>query len=214
MYMSRDGAAVIRKTEAAVFLPPAGTIRALVVLVRYPETVATDALALWEDAQKQIHEDHAAFAKSRGYGAPIVVFDNTNVVIDRAQLENPHDPASIRAAAERRGIPTADYQIVMANDINPEESAGGLSLLPERSVYVGNYSFWKTPLGAEQWQMVARTAYHHEVSHHWGWPGSHDWAMGCGRNTPDYAPFIAPPILFGWEDLDGDHMPEILSKTP
>ena len=28
------------------------------------------------------------------------------------------------------------------------------------------------------------------------------------------ARFIAPPILFGWEDVDGDGVPEILDSTP
>jgi hypothetical protein len=214
MYMSRDGGRVINKNRSEILLRPAGTIRVLVVLVRYPETVAADALGLWEDAQKQINEEHAAFAKSRGYSAPVVVFDNTNLAVDPDELPNPHRPASVRTAAERHGVSTAGYQIVMAIDINPRESAGGLSINAERSVYVGNFVAWKTPLGAREWGKVARTAYHHEVAHHWGWPGTHDWAGGCGGSVPEYAPFIAPPILFGWEDLQGHHAPEILSETP
>jgi hypothetical protein len=213
MYMSRDATTVTRESRSQVLLPPAGTIRVLVVLVQYPQTVSVGALALWEAAQNQINEDHAAFAKSRGY-APIVVFENTNIMIDSAQVANPRRPGSIRAAAERRGVSTANYQIVMAIDINPQENVGGFSLPLERSVYVGNYSSWKTPLGAQKWEMIARTAYHHEIAHHWGWPDTHDWAGSCGGNKPEYAPFIAPPMLFGWEDLDGDHVPEILSKTP
>jgi hypothetical protein len=27
---------------------------------------------------------------------------------------------------------------------------------------------------------------------------------------PEYAPFIVPPVLFGWEDGDSDHAPDIL----
>ncbi len=214
MYMSRDGSRVIRKDRSQILLAPAGTIRVLVVLVRYPETVTADALGFWEDAQKQINEDHQAFAKSRGYSAPVVVFDNTNIVVDSAELYDPHTPAAVRAAAESRGVSTTNYQIVMAIDINPRESAGGLSINSERSVYVGNFSNWKTPLGAREWKMIARTAYHHEVAHHWGWPGTHDWAGSCGGHMPEYAPFIAPPILFGWEDLQGKHVPEILDETP
>ena len=213
MYMSRDGTTVIRKDRSQVLLAPAGTIRVLVVLVRYPETVSADTLGLWKDAQQQINEDHTAFAKSRGYDAPVVVFDNTNIVIDPDELHDPHSPASVRTAAERHGVSSANYQIVMAIDINPRESTGGLSINSERSVYVGNYSHWKTPLGAREWKMIARTAYHHEVAHHWGWPGTHDWAGACGGGSPEYAPFIAPPILFGWEDLQGKHMPEILGQA-
>jgi hypothetical protein len=212
MYMSRDATTVTHKSRSDVLLAPAGTIRVLVVLVRYPETVTADTLALWEDAQQRINGHHAAFAQSRGYGAPIVIFDNTNILLDSAQVDDPRSPASVRAAAERHGVSTANYQIVMAIDINPRESAGGFS--SERFVYVGNYSSWKTPLGAQQWMMVARTAYHHEVAHHWGWPGTHDWSGSCGGDIPEYAPFIVPPVLFGWEDLRGDHVPEILSEAP
>src|SRR5712671_7056770 len=72
MYMSRDGTGVTRRSRSALALAPAGTIRILVVLIRYPETVSANALTLWEDAQKQINDDHAAFASSRGYRAPVV----------------------------------------------------------------------------------------------------------------------------------------------
>jgi hypothetical protein len=214
MYMSRDGVTVTRKTQSAVRLAPAGTIRVLVILLRYPQTVTADALTLWEAAQKGINQDHAAFAKNRGYDAPIVVFDSTNIMVDPALVGSPRRPASVRAAAELQGVSIANYQVVVTIDINPQDSVGGFSLLAERSVYVGNYSSWKTSLDATQWEMIARTAYHHEIAHHWGWPATHDWAGSCGDSKPDYAPFIAPPILFGWEDVDGDHVPEILSKTP
>ena len=214
MYMSRDGARVIQKTESAVRLAPVGTIRVLAVILRYPQTVAADALRLWEAGQQEVNEDHAAFAKSRGYDAPIVVFDNTNIMIGPTRVGNPRRPGAVRAAAELQGVSVANYQIIMAIDINPQDTVGSYALPEERSVYVGNYSSWKTVLRAPQWKMIAKTAYHHEVAHHWGWPATHDWAGSCGGAKQDYAPFIAPPVLFGWEDLDGDHVPDILSNTP
>ena len=211
MYMSREADNVFSVTRTAVSLLPAGTIRVLALVVKYPETVGPDALALWEDAQRQINAEHAAFAKSRGYQAPIVVFENTNFFINPAQLTDPHSPAAVRAAAVKSGVSTDGYEIVMAIDLDPSHFAGGLSIMAERSVYVGNFAHWLTPLGAKEWKAVANTAYHHEVAHHWGWPGTHDWASSCGGGKPEYAPFIAPPILFGWEDLLGNHIPEILN---
>jgi len=212
MHLSADGT-VQSKARSQVRLAPAGKIRILCVLVRYPETVAADALALWEDAQNSINEDHRAFARSRGYRAPIVVFDNTNIMIDHAEINNPHHPSAVRAAAQHREVSSSGYQIIMTIDINPKEVAGGLSIESERSVYVGNYGPWRTPLNARMWNLVAATAYHHEVAHHWGWPADHDWVVSCAP-TPGYAPFIVPPVLFGWEDLQGNHVPEILSPTP
>src|SRR5262245_18161338 len=66
MYMSRDGTEVNQARQEPVALRPFGTIRTLVLLVRYAETVSDAGLALWEAGQRQINEDHAAFAKSRG----------------------------------------------------------------------------------------------------------------------------------------------------
>jgi hypothetical protein len=211
MYLSPDGTKILRRTRAEV-LTPAGTIRVLTVLIRYPETFGDRGLELWQAGQKQINEDHATFAKSRGYRAPLLVFENTNVVVEAAEIRDPHNPEMIRAAAERHGISTGPYEIVMGIDINPLEGRGGLSVLRERSVYVGNYSFWKAPLADREWRMVANTAYHHEIAHHWGW--DHDWSVKCGRTKVGYEPFLAAPILFGWEDVDGDGVPEILEDKP
>jgi hypothetical protein len=55
MYLSQDGV-VEHKSRSEVPLAPVGKIRVLCLLVRYPETVTADALALWEDAQRQINE--------------------------------------------------------------------------------------------------------------------------------------------------------------
>ncbi len=203
MYMTRDGSSLIRKSRSQVLLAPAGTIRVLVVLVRYPEMFTAETIGLWEYAQAQINEDHRAFAESRGYKAPVVTFENTNIVVDSSELSDPHSPAAVRAVAERHGMSPAEFQIVMAIDIDPWQNAGGLAINRERSVYVGNFGNWKAALGAKEWMAIARTAYHHEVAHHWGWPATHDWAGGCGRRTPEYAPFIVPPVLLGWDDVSG-----------
>jgi hypothetical protein len=103
-------------------------------------------------------------------------------VIERGEIDNPHSPASVRAAAQHHGVSAGDYQIIMAIDINPKEAAGGLSIFTE-SVYVGNYGHWKIPLDSQKWMQVAATAYHHEMAHHWGGPmtGSKA-AAGAHRN--------------------------------
>ncbi len=213
IYLAADGS-VIRSSISDVYVRPAGAVHVLTLLIRYPETVSDNGLAFWEDAQKQINHEYQTFAVSRGLDRPIVVFDNTNVPVERGEIQNPHDPASVRAAAIRKGKKPSDYQIVTVIDLNPIDLSGGLSRLREHSIYVGNYSHWNKPLDASQWRAVAQTAYYHEMAHHFGWPGTHDWAPKCGGGQADYAPFIVPPVLFGWEDLQGDGGPEILSKTP
>ena len=211
MYMSRDGQTFSGRSSGE-YLTPAGKIRVLVVLVRYAETFGADGLSMWVQAQRQINAEHAAFAKRRGFRAPIVVFENMNLLVEPAEIDRLDSPASVRAAATRHGLRTDDYQIVMLVDLNPASQGGGLSVLPERFIFVRNFAGWRTPLDAAAWRDVARAAYHHEMAHHWGWPPSHDWAGSCEHDTPSYSPFVVPPVLFGWEDLHGGHVPEILRK--
>jgi hypothetical protein len=50
------------------------------------------------------------------------------------------------------------------------------------------------------------------MAHLWGW--DHEWSRRCGRAPMPFAPFPAATQLFGWEDVDGDGVPEILDPTP
>jgi len=217
MYLSSDGK-VQRQTDSIV-LTPAGTLRVLVVMVRYPETVTDDGLAEWKKSQAQVNEDHRAFARKHGYAAPLVVFSNTNLVVDGGAMvktpagEQPLDPfdrTSVQRAVVQHKIGANEYDLLVSIDMNPNRFAGGRSL-PSRFIHVGNYFHRTTPLTAKDWMNVARAAYHHEVAHQWGWPGTHDWGGPCNESRE---PFIVPPMLFGWEDVDGDGVPEILDSTP
>ena len=220
MYTTFDGSDTARITNSMV-LTPAGTIRVLVAFFRYPETVSVDALNDWTRAQAQINDDHVAFANKRGYATPIVTFSNTNVVIDSTAAGtvlqdgsalDAHSPRSVRLALQQRGFVPDDYELVISIDMDPSRFAGGVSLNDIRFIRVGNYFHRTSPLSARDWGFVARTAYHHEVPHQWGWPGTHDWSARC--DTTSHEPFIIPPVLLGWEDTDGDHIPEILDETP
>ena len=96
MYLSRDGAQVIRRSLSYV-MAPVGTFKTLVVIVGYPQTVTAEGVALFEKAQAQINDDHAALARKRGYQSPLVVFDNTNLIIEPSEIADPHDPSDVRA---------------------------------------------------------------------------------------------------------------------
>jgi len=183
-----------------------------VILAMHPATVRDSDLANWEAAQAKINRDHAAFASSRDLPGPLVSFANTNVLVDARDIADPRSAAAVREAAERKGVATAPYQLIVSINIDPEKPEGGFAGAAG-FVYMGNYSRWSRPLSAAEWVNVANAVYHHEVAHHWGWPGSHDWARQCRVQAP-YQPFIVPPVLFGWEDVDGDRIAEILDTTP
>jgi hypothetical protein len=211
MYLSRDGTVVTAKRVSNV-ITPAGTFKTLVVIVRYGATVSAEGIDLFEKAQKQINEDHAAFARGRGYAAPLVVFENTNIVVPRQAIGDPRKLADVRAAAALQGVSPNDYQLVIAIDPDPAHFAGGLSTPPNGDVYVGNFGHWTSMLVEPEWTAIARTAYHHEVAHQWGW--DHNWSPTCGGTKLGFEPFLAAPVLYGWDDVDGDGLPEIVDDTP
>ena len=211
MYLSHDGTVVTAKRVSTV-ITPAGTFKTLVVIVRYGATVSADGIELFEKAQKQINEDHAAFARGRGYAAPLVVFENTNIVVPREAIGDPRRLTDVRAAAASRGVSPTGYQLVIAIDPDPAHFAGGLSTPPNGDVYVGNFGHWTSELAQPEWTAMARVAYHHEVAHQWGW--DHDWSPSCGETKLGFEPFMAAPVLLGWEDIDGDGLPEIVDDTP
>jgi len=207
-----DGRVVARKSRVESVVLPAGTFRVLVVIAKHPATIGDSTLRHWEAAQAKINHDHAAFAASRGLPRSIVSFDNTNVLVDAGDIADARSPASVRAAVERGGLPTEPYQFIVSINLDPTRAEGGFAGA-DGFVYMGNYGRWSQALTAAEWVNVANAVYHHEVAHHWGWPGSHDWAPQC-HGQAAHRPFIVPPILFGWEDVDGDGVPEILDATP
>lgn len=83
----------------------------------------------------------------------------------------------------------------MTIDQNPGKGRGGRAISSQRSVYVGNTFDVKIPLTATQWQYVARTAYHHEVAHHWGW--DHQWSRKRANISFEFDSFPAATALFG-----------------
>ena len=216
VYTSRDGTQLIRKETVASAITPAGRFRVLVVLSSYAETFSEADLPAWQAAQEQINASHAAFAAARGFGAPIVSFDSTNVVLPGGAVQTPNSLNSVVAALAARGVSTTGYRFIIAINLDPAKSEGGSAFVGATEpafIYVGNYSRWQRRLTAAEFNAVASTAYRHEVSHHWGWPGTHDWSPSCSSGI-NFEPGIAAPILFGWEDTDGDGVPEILDTTP
>ena len=123
---------------------------------------------------------------------------------------DPRKASAVGEAAERKGIDPAEFNYVVSVNLDPTTTEGGFAGA-ERFIYMANYGQWSRRLAQAEWVNVARAVYHHEVAHHWGW--THDWAAPCDGNET-IRPFFVPPVLLGWEDVDGDGVPEILDATP
>jgi hypothetical protein len=193
---------------------PAGTVRILTVLLTWPETLTAEDLPKWESAQGVINAQHATLAEARGLSQPIVRFDYTNVVLDGSRVAVPGSLTGIRAALEADGRTADGYDMVAVVNIDPARSEGGFAVrLEQPFIYMGNYSSstFRHPMTDSQLQNIANAVYHHEAGHHWGW--AHDWSPTCGTEA-SFRPFITSPALYGWDDTDGDGVPEILDETP
>jgi hypothetical protein len=201
---------------------PEGLLRVAVVAIDYGNTNITDVLnTLWVMAQDSINMDHADFASRRGYANPLVTFINTNALALSSEISGPFDPGnpgpfidSAIAFLEGKGIPREDYDILMMLDLDADNPAGGFAALGGFWVYMGCYLCSAGVLEEfSLWELrnIANATYHHEMGHVWGW--EHHWTSGVSI-PEDTEGFITIPTLFGWEDTDGDGIPEILDPTP
>ena len=220
MYLASDGRTLVAGSEGRmkvsrmVWVPPAGRFSVLTVLVTYDATIGPDTMTHLEAAQRNINAAHAGFAAARGYAEPIVRFDFTNITVAEGTLLSPRSAPAVRTALESRGENPAAFDFLAVININPTMSEGGFAQPgPARPhfTYMGNFSAWQSRISEAKVESIARASYHHEIGHHWGW--DHDWTPTCSP-TPSFGGFITSPLLFGWEDLDGDGIPEILDATP
>jgi hypothetical protein len=219
MYLSRDGGSLVTAREGGLKqsrvlrIIPAGTFNVLTVLVMYPETTDDESLARLSQAQDGINAQHELFATSSGYASPVVQFSFTNVPLPPGEISHPRALTSVRAALADNGWSTIGYDFVVVLNPDPDRPEGGFAAFGTAAphfVYMGNYGSWSSPLSGAAFVNVAAAAYHHEIGHHWGW--RHDWTDCADASA--WSPFITAPVLFGWEDTDGDGIPEILDTAP
>src|SRR5581483_11914913 len=118
---------------------------------------------------------------------------------------------AISRALDRKSIRVDDFDILVTINLNPAAGEGGTSNIIDRFIYVGNFMHAKGPLSERDWDGVARTAYPQLMAYQWGW--QRDWTPTCGGVGRElFGPFITAPALFGWEDLDGNGIPDILDR--
>lgn len=195
--------------------PPVGTYKVLTLVLTYPETVTSAQLPALEAAQATINQQYRDFSQSKGYAAPLVQLEFTNVLVPAAQVADPRVLDAVAPVLAAEGVVAGAYDIIAVINIDPAQPEGGFATtgveVPRPFVYMGNFGQWDAPLTPAQWQSVANASYHHEIGHHWGW--LHGWSPVCGSSSA-YTPFITEPLLYGWEDTDGDRIPEIVDPTP
>jgi hypothetical protein len=194
-------------------LRPCGLQRVLLLILDNGDTDIRQTLSEWVGAQDSVNGDFRSLARQLGYSAPLVRFENTNVLASARITNAPDNQDSAYAVLAGLGYNAASYDVVVTLVLTPEAQGGGAYTLAGNFVAMGCVSCPSAPPGQPLHLTrsildgLARVLYHHEIGHLWGW--RHEWGGG-----PEGTRIITNPVLFGWTDTDGDGIPEILDPTP
>lgn len=110
--------------------------------------------------------------------------------------------------------PNSDYDVLAQVDLDPENPAGGGSATNGIQFIIIHWFFGKASYGdidPQTARAIAQALYGHELGHSLGW--QHAWPLSSACQLACLGPF-APARFFGWTDMDGDGVPEILDPTP
>ena len=215
MYRSYLPATVAPPRSLAV-LRPAGVLRVAVLIVDHGNTnIAALASTEWPAAQDGVNARHAQLATRLRLPTPIVRFVNTNFIVPAADIGDASDRVSVANYLAGRGISVDGFDVFVSLDLDATTLAGGFAVLPNW-VYMGCYfsscGAATKDFDAAEIQSLAAAVYDHEIGHLWGW--EHEWTTCPFPLGGICDGFITAPQLFGWTDVDGDGVPEVLDATP
>ena len=215
IYLHDDGTI---EANACDVKRPQGTYRVAVVAIDHGNTnIAALLTTVWVDVQQEINANYEAFSTSYGLTAPILRFANTNFMASSAEIANPRSSAEIGSFIESKGYHQEDFDILVSMDLDAQNCRGGWTNYGGNFVYMGYY-FSATAFadltknaanGKSQLFWIGKSIYDHECGHIFGW--EHEWTPNWQLRPDDS---MTDPTLYGWNDTDGDGVPEILSSNP
>lgn len=213
---------VINSDENVGFCRPLGTIRMLAVIVDYGNT-DLDPVHVEAALQAGLEEARVKWADIShqiGLSVPIIQLELTTSLYKRPPPVSRYvTPAEINSAS---GLDPADFDLLVEIDLDKENTTTGeydgvgVSLgdgcrpLGSRGI---NIAFNVRDLNSMQ-NAMPRSIFEHELIHSMGW--MHWWPnqSGDGLSWVHSREGWEPWLLFGWTDLDGDGILEIMDSTP
>lgn len=203
---------------------PMGDWKVLVVVADYGNTgIAKDqAFASIHEAEARANRWHQDFASAHSLAAPLVQFHATPVYLGRPPRSA--DTASAAEILAATGYRTSDYDITAEVDLDTThavgERIGGVGLTFYGGCRAGgsqHVNFYMTIDNADTMTgALATSLFDHELSHVLGW--MHWWPTGSGSAADEMVwnntDSCMASLFFGWTDIDGDGIIEILDPTP
>jgi hypothetical protein len=221
------------KMQALPICRPEGVLTLLAVFIDYENlgVTADDVLAAFDAATRRLNEIYAGYTRAPVSAQPILQMETRGVVIRPPEARDDLylSPSTIQALT---GLDPAAHQLVAIVDLDAADTA--------RHLYVTRDDFDTFGLasgccpcadpGVDIWvgidesvqlwgddSRLLTTLLAHEVFHHFGYPGTHDWPCteGTRVDASDCCGSSEIPALFlGWTDTDGDGIPELVDSTP
>ncbi|WP_425391354.1 hypothetical protein [Ekhidna sp.] len=210
IYVSENGAIQSRRIFP---LFPLGKQKVMCIIRMSPALMERKLQFIqdWEEAQASINDQHIGFAVENNYDSALVVFDNLNFYLEQDEFPawsvDRNSVEDFEAFASQNDIDIDQFDILLYMDLDLKNPSGGIGSWEGQFAKVG-WFYDDDLVTKERIEGLAFAAYHHEIGHVWGW--EHDWSDPYEHHEG----FIASPQLFGWKDLDGNGIPEILDYNP
>jgi len=202
---------------------PAGTYKLLVIFVDYEDSGITEpeAMEALRDAAAEANERYAQF-KTGSPPTPLLHLAVEGVFVAyRPYANRPLMDADI--LKRRTGRIMSAYDLIAQVDLHmgaatTNTGARGAALRSYTGQGADGVNAWVEVRRLEELQThLTRTLFDYELNQVFGWERS--WPSGNGGYAANNfaaspAPFTLPTVMFGWYDLDGDRLPEIVDLTP
>lgn len=193
---------------------PRGVKRVLVLIIDPGDTNIAELVGTtWAAAEDSVNQDLKSLFRSLNEKT-LLQFNNTNILVPADSIHGPvTDADSVFAYMAAHGIDRSSYDVIVALDMNRNNTGGFANTLVDDFVSMGCYvcagRTEPSPIQLDRPALdtLAQIVYDHEIGHLFGW--WHQWGGG-----PEGTRIITMPALFGWTDTNGDGVPEIMSSTP
>jgi hypothetical protein len=236
IYLHDDGKVVtdtvgLGAASGASLCRPSGHYSMLVLFVDYGNTGVNQDMAFtsMKYAQEKQNALNADYSTSLGLTTPILQVETTS-----AFVPSPPHPGSLLTAADIQaaGYDRSKFDVVAEVDLDTNNTvgtkapykgllgytSGGCGKAPASPVDIWVVHEKNFDLG---WDL-SYTLLDHEFFHALGWGHTlpcrqnifDDYMGDSGTTTFDMCDFSHPPAQFGWEDLNGNGIPEILDPNP